>query len=220
MIVDDYDSDDLEGIRGVCQELFHSNYITEYVFAPNESMKKANPSYSFIMKHYPAIEELLECCGWKLRHDEQVRVLYLTSDFTSARAVLSQTESYFLLALRLIYDEMKIRASATGEVFITVRHIMEQLTALGTIDSIPKHEREKALRTLASKNIISRMTGKWGDLDARIAVLPSIICAISPDKIKSVLEMLSLDKMGEDTDADSDSNIDLDGDDEEEEEGL
>ena len=191
MIIDEYDDAALEKVREVCQELFHSNYITEFVFTPNESLRKANINYSFIMSHYDAISELLDNCGWKLRHDEQARVLYLTSDYTSAKVVLGKIESYFLLALRLIYDDKKTQATASGEIFITVRDIVEQLTTLGAVDSVLKTDREKALRTLSNKNIISRMTGKWGDMDARLAILPSVICAISADKTRGVLEMLS-----------------------------
>lgn len=199
MIIDDYDDAALERTREVCQALYHSNYINEYLFSPNESLKKANANYSFIMSHYDAIEELLDRSGWKLRHDELARVLYLTSDYVSAKIVLNKIESYFLLAMRLIYDEKKTRASASGEVYITVRDVIEQLTTLGAVDSVTKSEREKALRTLANKSIISRMTGKWGDMEARLAILPSVVCAISSEKTKNVLEMLHTSEF-EDTD--------------------
>lgn len=190
MIIDEYDAADLEKVRLVCQELFHGNYITEYVFAPNESLKKANVSYSFVMAHYAAIDELLDRCGWRLCHDELSGVLYLNSEYASAKITLTKIESYFLLALRLIYDDKKTRASASGEVFITVRDIVEQLTTLGAVNQVTKQERDKALRTLAAKNIVTRMMGKWGELDTRLAILPSIVCAISSEKTKAVLEML------------------------------
>jgi len=204
MIIDDFDDGVRDSVRRVCQELFHNNYITEFVFSPNDSLKKANLDYSFIMSNYDAIEELLDNCGWKLQHDEHVRVLYLTSDYASAKVVLNKIESYFLLALRLIYDEKKTRASASGEVFITVRDIVEQLTTLGAVESVSKAEREKALRTLSNKNIISRMTGKLGEMDTRLAILPSVICAISSDKLKNVLEMMSANAE-ESVDADIDA---------------
>ena len=66
MKVDAFDNQYLERTREVCQKLFHGNYITEYVFAPNDALKKANEDYSFIMAHYKAIEELLDRCGWEL----------------------------------------------------------------------------------------------------------------------------------------------------------
>lgn len=191
MKIDAFDSQLLERTREVCQKLFHGNYITEYVFAPNDALKKANEDYSFVMAHYEVIEELLDCCGWELCHDPRAGVLYLSSDYAQAKMILTQLESYFLLAMRLIYDEKKTQASASGEVFITAREIVEKLTSLNAIDQVNKRERGKALRTLAGKNIIAKMTGKWEDLDVRMAILPSIVCAISPDKTKAVANMLS-----------------------------
>ena len=72
MKIDTYDAAVLERIREVCQELFHENYITEYVFAPNEALKKANDSFSFVTAHYDAIEELLEPGGSAVS-DQRVR---------------------------------------------------------------------------------------------------------------------------------------------------
>ena len=191
MIIDTYDEMTLEHIRVVCQELFHGNYITEYIFAPNDSLKKANESYSFIMSHYDAVEELLDRCGWRLCHDPRAGVLYLSSVYAPAKVILTKWESYFLLAIRILYDEKKTQASASGEVFITTREIVEQLTTLGAAEQISKQQREAALRTLAGKNIIARMTGKLGELDARIAILPSVVCALSAEKTKAVANMLA-----------------------------
>jgi len=191
MKIDEYDDITLDRVREVCQELFHGNYITEFVFAPNDALKKANYSYSFVMSHYDAIEELLDRCGWKLCHDRDSNVLYLTSSYTQAKIILTKTESYFLLAMRLLYDDKKTQSSASGEVFVTTRDIVEKLVTLGAVEQVTKQERDKALRTLAGKNIVARMGGKWDDLDARLAILPSIICALSSDKTKAVVKMLS-----------------------------
>jgi len=204
-----------ERVREICQELFHNNYITEFIFAPNESLKKANPSYSFIMLHFDVIEELLDQCGWRLHHDDSAGVLYLSSEYVKAKTVLNKMESYFLLALRLLYDENRTKASASGEVFVTARDIVEQLTTLNAVAEVTKQDRERALRTLANKNIISRMTGAWGDIDVRIAVLPSIVCAISPEKTKAVREMISVNareftQNDEDAREDDDSQEDED----------
>ena len=166
MKIDEYDGGTLDQVREICQELFHGNYITEFVFAPNESLKKANGNYSFVMSHYTAIEELLDRCGWRLCHDRGAGILYLASDYAQAKIILTKTESYFLLAMRLLYDEKKTQASASGEVFVTVREVLEQLTTLGAVDQVTKLGREKSLRTLASKNIVARIAGKLGELDA------------------------------------------------------
>ncbi len=205
MRIDEYDDATLERVREVCQTLFHGNYITEYVFAPNEALKKANESYSFVMAHYEAIEELLDRTGWRLCHDDRSGVLYLSSNYAQAKIILTKTESFFLLSMRLLYDEKKTQASASGEVFVTVRDVIEQLTTLGALDKVTKQERDKSLRTLAGKNIVARMSGKWGDMDCRLAILPSVVCAISAEKTKAVLEMMSTPE--EDGDEDEEREV-------------
>lgn len=202
MKIDAYDGAVLEQVREVCQELFHKNYITEYIFAPNEALKKANESFSFIMAHYEAIEELLERCGWKLCQDPRAGVVYLSSEYAPAKAILSKMESYFLLAMRVLYDDKKTQASASGEVFVTTQEIVEWLTTIGAVDQVTKQDREKALRTLAGKNIVARMTGKWGEMDSRLAILPAVVCAISAEKTKAVINMLTTQDQSEEDEED------------------
>lgn len=202
MKIDAYDGAVLERIREVCQELFHKNYITEYIFAPNEALKKANESFSFIMAHYEAIAELLERCGWKLCQDPRAGVVYLSSEYAPAKVILSKIESYFLLAMRVLYDDKKTQASASGEVFVTTQEIVEWLTTIGAVEQVTKQDREKALRTLAGKNIVVRMTGKWGEMDSRLAILPAVVCAISAEKIKAVINMLTAQEQSEEEEED------------------
>lgn len=201
MKIDTFDQQYLERTREVCQKLFHENYITEYVFAPNDALKRANEDYSFIMAHYEAIEELLDRCGWELCHDSRAGVLYLTSNYAMAKMILNQLESYFLLAMRLLYDEKRTQASASGEVFVTGLEIVEQLTSLNAVDQVNKRDRGRALRTLAGKNIVAKMTGKWEDPDVRLAILPSIVCALSQDKVKAVAQMIAAGKKADEEEA-------------------
>ena len=201
MKIDTFDQQYLERTREVCQKLFHENYITEYVFAPNDALKRANEDYSFIMSHYEAIEELLDRCGWELCHDSRAGVLYLTSNYAMAKMILNQLESYFLLAMRLLYDEKRTQASASGEVFVTGLEIVEQLTSLNAVDQVNKRDRGRALRTLAGKNIVAKMTGKWEDPDVRLAILPSIVCALSQDKVKAVAQMIAAGKKADEEEA-------------------
>ena len=205
MLIDQLGDTTKEDIKLVCHKLFHENYITEFVFAPNENLKKANSDYSFLLHYYDEIGELLQQCGWELCRDDRVNVIYITSTFTMAKVVLSKTESYFLFALRLLYDQKKTQASASGEIFIFVNEIVEQLSTLGAMEPVTKQERERALRTLQNKNIITRITGKLSDIDAKIAILPSVVCAISAKKVELLTKSLS----------DQDKNTDVEEEDEE-----
>lgn len=191
MRIDQESAETREQIKEICHKLFDENYILEYVFAPNDTLRKANPDYSFLFRHFECIAELLEQCGWKLEQNTQAGVIYLTSLYPSAKIVLTQTESYYLFGLRLLYDEKKMHASASGEVFATVQELLEKLATLDALKPVSRSDRERALRTLQNKKIITRMTGKLKDPDAQLAIMPSILCAISASKVKRLLESIA-----------------------------
>lgn len=190
MRIDQESAETREEIRELCHKLFDENYILEFVFAPNDTLRRANPDYSFLSLNFDCVAELLEQCGWKLNQDTQAGVIYLTSLYPSTKVTLTKTESYYLFGLRLLYDEKKMRASASGEVFATVQELLEKLSTLDALEPVSRQERERALRTLQNKNIITRIAGKLTEPDAQLAIMPSILCAISAPKVKRLLESL------------------------------
>lgn len=190
MRIDQESAETREEIRELCHKLFDENYILEFVFAPNDTLRRANPDYSFLSLNFDCVAELLEQCGWKLNQDTQAGVIYLTSLYPSTKVTLTKTESYYLFGLRLLYDEKKMRASASGEVFATVQELLEKLSTLDALEPVSRQERERALRTLQNKNIITRITGKLTEPDTQLAIMPSILCAISAPKVKRLLESL------------------------------
>ena len=190
MRIDQESAETREEIRELCHKLFDENYILEFVFAPNDTLRRANPDYSFLSLNFDCVVELLEQCGWKLNQDTQAGVIYLTSLYPSTKVTLTKTESYYLFGLRLLYDEKKMRASASGEVFATVQELLEKLSTLDALEPVSRQERERALRTLQNKNIITRIAGKLTEPDAQLAIMPSILCAISAPKVKRLLESL------------------------------
>ncbi len=205
MLIDELSIEEKERIKLLCQKLFHENYIPEYIFSPNEQLRKANPDYYTLLAHFGAISELLDSCGWSLNRDDNAGVIYITSYFPIAKAILSKNESYFLFALRLIYDQKKTSASATGHVFILIRDLVEQLSSLGALDQVSKQERKKALQTLRNKNIISKISGDLSELDSKIAILPSILCVISATKVELLKKSLECKEEDELEDDDDDS---------------
>lgn len=192
-------------IRILCQKLFHENYITEFVFAANEKLRKSNFDYNFILARFEIFSELLDAVGWHLHKDSSNGVIYITSDYSGVKPVLNKLETFYLFALRLLYDKKRSSASATGQVFVTVREMTEQLDSLNATDTQSKKERKSALSTLRNKNIIARIDGELDDLDCKIAILSSILCVISAAKVK-----LLKDEFNTETDENDESEADED----------
>lgn len=183
---DSFTAEEQERTRAICQRLFHENFLLEFRFSAKDGMKKADPDYLFAFQRFSALAELLDGCGWQLHKDDRAGVMYLTSGYPGAYLPLKKLESKFLFALRLIYDDRKLQAVNTAEVLCTVRDIVEKLSTLNAIDVVTKQERAEALRMLESRNIIQRLSGAWTELDTRLVILPSILCALSAEKIAAL----------------------------------
>ncbi len=207
MLIDELSIEEKEKIKLLCQKLFHENYIPEYIFSPNEQLRKANSDYYMLLSNFGAISELLDSCGWSLNRDDNAGVIYITSSFPIAKVILSKTESFFLFALRLIYDQKRTSASATGHVFIFIRDLIEQLSSLGALEQVTKQDRKKALQTLKNKNIISKISGDLSELDTKIAILPSILCVISANKVELLKKSLECVKVEGEMEEEEDDSI-------------
>lgn len=173
-------------IRTICQRLFHENFLLEFRFSAKDAMKKSDPDYLFAFQHFSEMSELLDACGWTLHKDDRAGVIYLTSGYPGAYLPLKKLESQFLFALRLLYDERRLQAVHTAEVRCTVRDIIEKLNTLNAIEIVNKQERADALRTLETRNVISRIAGNWSELDTSLVILPSILCVLSSEKIAAL----------------------------------
>ena len=196
-----------ERIKVICQRLFHENYLLEYRFSAANGMKKADPDYLFAWQRREELSELLEQCGWQLRVDNREGVLYLISDYPGAYVPLKKLESQCLFVLYLLYDERRMQESGTAEVWCSVRDVMEKLTTLNIVKSVPKQERAAVLRTLEEKRLVDKPAGQWGDLETRFLILPSILCTLSQEKIAALRrhyseepeESIDMAEEGEDT---------------------
>lgn len=186
MKVEQLPKEERERIKTVCQRLFHENYLLEYRFSAASGMKKADPDYLFAWQRREELSELLEQCGWKLEEEKREGVLYLVSDFPGAYPPLKKLESQCLFALYLLYDERRMQADGASEVRCSVRDVMEKLTTLNIVKAVPRQERAAALRTLEEKRLIDKLEGQWSELESRFLILPSILCALRPEKIAAL----------------------------------
>jgi hypothetical protein len=152
-------------------------------------LRERNPDYRFLSENRDAIEELLNLCGWELRHNAQVGVFHLHSDHPSATAQLGFLECVMLLTLQGMYCEMT--ENAPGSLAkTTARGIFEGMTARGYSKKDTKQQRKDALAALARKRLIKRIDGKSGEPDCTYAILPYAICVVSEEKLRKATEDL------------------------------
>lgn len=197
---------ELETFKSVCNQLLSRTYLVRTIYQPGKG-RVDNPDYLFLSRHYEDVQEYLSLLDWDLRRDSLNGYFYVLNTDEANRCNLSKKETAILLALRLIYEESMERLGLEQDAICTVREILEKVvTDYPVFPSKPNMEEVKrALMLLENHSIIQRIEGKFNQNDCKIAILPTILSAVSAHKLNlvaSVLRKEELDEEAEENPAD------------------
>ena len=195
---------ELEQFKSVCNQLLGRTYIVRTTFQPGKG-RVDNPDYLFLSRHYEAVLEYLSLLDWDLRRDDLNGYFYVLNTDEANRCNLSKKETAILLALRLIYEENMERLGLEQDATCTVRDVLEKVvTDYPVFPPKPNMEEVKrALTLLENHAIIQRLKGKFNQTDCEIAILPTILSAVSADKLNLVVSVLKKEEPDEEAEEDS-----------------
>ena len=113
----------------------------------------------------------------------------------------TKKETAILLALRLIYEENMENLGLEQDAICTVRDVLEKVvTDYQILPAKPNMEEVKrALTLLENHAILQRIEGKFNQNNCQIAILPTILSAVSADKLNLVVSVLRKDERDEET---------------------
>ncbi len=194
---------ELDQFRSVCNQLLSRTYIVRTVCVPGKG-RVDNPDYLFLARHYEAVQDYLSLLDWDLRRDDLNGYFYVLNTDEANRCNLSKKETAILLALRLIYEENLERLGMEQDAACTVRDILEKVvTDYPVFPSKPNMEEVKrALTRLENHSVIQRIEGKFNESRCRITILPTILSAVSADKLNLVAAALRKEETDEEAQED------------------
>lgn len=194
---------ELEQFKSVCNQLLSRTYIVRTIFQPGKG-RIDNPDYLFLSRHYEAVQEYLSLLDWDLRKDDLNGYFYVLNTDEANRCNLSKKETAILLALRLIYEENMERLGLEQDAICTVRDILEKVvTDYPVFPSRPNTEEVKrALTLLENHSIVQRIEGKFNQSSCKLAILPTILSAVSAEKLSLVVSALRKESPDEEVDED------------------
>ena len=113
----------------------------------------------------------------------------------------TKKETAILLALRLIYEENMENLGLEQDAICTVRDVLEKVvTDYQILPAKPNMEEVKrALTLLENHAILQRIEGKFNQNNCQIAILPTILSAVSADKLNLVVSVLRKEEPDEET---------------------
>lgn len=182
---------ELQQFKSVCNQLLSRTYVVRTLYRPGRE-RLNNPDYTFLTIHAEAVRDYLSLLDWDLRHDDANGIYYVVNTDDANRCILSKRETAILLALRMLYDESLEGLGLEKDALCTVREVLEKVvTDYAILPAKPNMEEfKRAMLILENHSIIQRIEGKYNQPDCRFAILPTILTAVSAERLHEVAAVL------------------------------
>lgn len=175
--------------------LLNKTYVTREIFESKDRLGKINADYRFIEKYYDMFEGYLKVMNYKLTTDEVLGVIYLENDYGYNKLRLDKLTTLVLFTLRTVYDEEKERNATSSVVYTTTASIMYKLLELKIVAKRPTmKDIIDSIRLLVTQNILTKIEGSIDDSSCQLAILPTILLAVSNEKIDAIYSMVFQDE--------------------------
>lgn len=194
---------ELEQFKTICNQLLSRTFVVRTLYRPDKG-RVNNPDYTFLSLHYEAMQEYLSFLDWDLRKDDFNGYFYVLNTDEANRCNLGKKETAILLAIRMIYDENQERVGLEHDAICTVRDVLEKVvTDYAILPAKPNmDEIKRALTLLENHCIIQRIDGKYNQAGGKFAILPTVLIAVSSEKLDAIVTVLRKEDENEETEED------------------
>ena len=201
--IKDLSTKELEQFKTICNYLLSHTFMVRTIYNPDKG-RVNNPDYTFLSIHYETIRDYLSLLDWDLRKDDFNGYYYILNTNEANRRSLNKTATAILLALRMIYEENQERVGLEHDVICTVRDVLEKIvTDYAILSTRPNmDEVKRSFRLLENHNVIQRMDGKFSQNSCKFAILPTILTAVSGERLEAVVSVLRKEEDNEEVDED------------------
>ena len=182
---------ELQQFKSVCNQLLSRTFVVRTLYRPGRE-RLNNPDYIFLSIHFEAVRDYLSLLDWDLRHDEANGCYYVIDTDEANRLILSKRETAILLALRMLYDESQERLGLEQDALCTVREVLEKVvTDYAILPAKPNmDEFRRAMLVFENHVVIQRIEGRYNQPDCRFAILPTILTAVSAERLHETAAVL------------------------------
>ena len=182
---------ELQQFKSVCNQLLSRTFVVRTLYRPGRE-RLNDPDYTFLSIHFEAVRDYLSLLDWDLRHDEANGCFYVINPDEANRLILSKRETAILLALRMLYDESQERLGLEQDALCTVREVLEKVvTDYAILPAKPNmDEFRRAMLVFENHAVIQRIEGRYNQADCRFAILPTILTAVSAERLHEAAAVL------------------------------
>ena len=125
--------------------------------------------------------------------DSNYEVIYIENEYEYNKKRLDKNTTIFLYGLRLKFDEDRESVKLNTDTIVSVSDIIKTLIDVGAFNKKPSDmDIKAALSNLAKFNIIQKVDGKFEDPETKIIIFPSILFAVTNEKITALSQTISI----------------------------
>ena len=202
-VLEGFSAKELDQFKSICNYLLSHTFIVRTIVKP-EIGRVNNPDYTFLTIYHETVRNYLSLLDWDLRHDDYNGYYYILHTDEINKLMLNKNTTAILLALRMIYEENMERAGFEQDVICTVRDVLEKVvTDYAILSTRPNmDEVRQALTLLENHSIVQRLEGRFSQTICKMAILPTILTAVSAERLEAVAAVLRKGEEFEETDED------------------
>lgn len=190
-VLQSYTQKETDQFKSVCNQLLSHTFVTRTIYRQDKGNVN-NPDYTFLTIHYEIIKEYLALLDWDLHKNDYNGFFFVRNSNEANRCILNKKATAILLALRMIYDENQERLGLNRDTVCTVRDVLEKtVTDYAILSTRPNMDEVKqCLITLENHRVIQRIEGRFNQATCKFAILPTILIAVSSERLDAVVATL------------------------------
>lgn len=182
-----------ENFKRITSLLLNRTFMVNRFYDKNQGTFRSNSDYRFIDRNIDLFREYLEIAGYRHMKDSNYEVIYIENEYEYNKKRLDKNTTIFLYGLRLKFDEDRESVKLNTDTIVSVSDIIKTLIDVGAFNKKPSDmDIKTALSNLAKFNIIQKVDGKFEDPETKIIIFPSILFAVTNEKITALSQTISI----------------------------
>ena len=180
-----------ENFKRILSLMLSKTFLVNRIYDTKQNTVKFNQDYIFVDRNLELFREYLEMAGFRVIKDHHYEVIYIENEFGYNKKRLDKNTTIFLYGLRLKFEEDREKVKLNADTVVTVADVIKTLIDVGCFSKKPSDiEIRTALSNLISFNIIQKIDGMLEKPETKIMILPSILFAITNEKIALLSESI------------------------------
>ena len=180
-----------DSFKRIVSLLLNRTFMVNRIYDKNQGTFKSNSDYRFVDRNIDLFRDYLEIAGYRLMKDSNYEVMYVENEYEYNKKRLDKNTTIFLYGLRLKFDEDRESVKLNTDTIVNVSDIIKTLIDVGAYNKKPSDfDIKNALSNLIKFNIIQKIDGKLEDPETKIIILPSILFAITNERITALSQAI------------------------------